>query len=263
MLITSCALSLEAKPLIEHFQLKPLSCEGFKIFQNDLLTLVITGVGPTNASAAVGYVFGKFQDKISSFINIGIAGHRDLDIGSLVLANKISKKGRKSFYPVLFENSLLSKEVISIDEIETSYPDDALYEMEAYSSFEVASKFLPFELLHSLKVISDNKNKEAGTIAEKEVSSLIQKNIKQIEALLAEIEKVAKNFSMLQTKDSTSLFDNFHFTVTEKYELKMILSKLKALSKDEIKVEQFKGKSAKEILLALKEKLLTKRLNIP
>jgi len=265
MLIISCALYLEAKPLIEHFNLKPsLNAKGYKIFKNDSLKLIITGVGPTNAASAIGYVFGRYQDKISSFVNIGIAGHKDLEIGTLVLADKISQKGRKSFYPQFsFECKNITKEVISIDEDENTYPEDALYEMESFSSYEVAAKFLPLELIHSLKIVSDNKGKEAGTIDEKEVSSLIEKNLSGIEYILFEIEKIAVNFSNLQNKDASSFFDNFHFTATERYQLKMILSKLKTLSPDEIKAEQFKGKSSQEIISKLKEKLLSKPLNTP
>ena len=130
--------------------------------------LIVTKTGKIESASAIGYMFGRYLN-ISAFLNIGIAGHCDLDIGSFVLAHKISEN-EKSIYPlILFDYEGVSKQIITQDTIEKEYKSDSIYDMEAYSCLKVASNFLPYELIHSIKVISDNKQFEASTVTEEAV----------------------------------------------------------------------------------------------
>ena len=89
------AHKLEAKPLIEHFHLKKFIKEPFQVFKNESgIRLIISGMGTSHARSAVEYMWqiddGSFFKE--GWINVGIAGHRTLDLGTCFLVNKISNK---------------------------------------------------------------------------------------------------------------------------------------------------------------------------
>ena len=257
MIVISCALYSEAKPIIEHFKLKQIENRSYKIFKNEKFILIVTGIGKVEAAGAVGYIFGKF-DNILSFLNVGIAGHSHLEVGSFVLAHKISDN-KRSIYPlILFDFEGISKQLITQDEIEKKYESDSLYDLEAYSALKTASKFLPFELVHSVKIISDNKDVDSSTVSEKEVSSLISKNLLEIEKILKKLQEISDEYLSLTSKVGFSpIFDKWHFSQTEKYKLGEILTKIHALNpKAEILDEHFKKcEKGQDVLDLLKEKL--------
>ena len=84
------ALQPEARPLIEKFKLKKRNGSNpFPVFENESHCLAISGIGRIQAAAATGYLLGQLDGRPQAMINLGIAGHGTLDVGTLFLANRI------------------------------------------------------------------------------------------------------------------------------------------------------------------------------
>ncbi|MCP4429587.1 MAG: hypothetical protein GY806_01285 [Gammaproteobacteria bacterium] len=161
MLIWVIALPCEAKPIIDYYRLKKSpQYRAFDLFQNDEMLCVISGIGKTSAAAACAWVAGlQHTSQSLCWINLGAAGGADHSVGDLFSLNKITdgEKGR-SFYPVVeFNSGISSACCISLDKASFDYHPVALYDMEACSYFATATRFSSAELVHSLKVISDNQ----------------------------------------------------------------------------------------------------------
>ena len=66
--------------------------------------------------------------------------------------------------------------------------------MELSSFFYSANKYSTKELIHSLKIISDNKNKSINFDNKRMIKSLFEKNVDQIDCFLKEIKKIWQLF---------------------------------------------------------------------
>lgn len=254
MILISTALFCEAKPLINHFKLK--KDKNSKIYSNDSIMLVITNIGK-NSHQIIQQIL---EDKaISSFLNIGIAGHKSYNIGSLFLAHKISSpENKKSFYPIILFDYKDTENLISQNKIESDFEKDTLYDMEAFFQFEIVSKSMPVELMHCIKIVSDNKIKKAKTITAKDVSDLIYQNIPKIEHVIEKIKRISELREQENNFDDlcNTIFEAIHFTSTQKCELKDLLNRLKNLKQipDTSLIEL---KTAKNILQTIKQKITT------
>ncbi|RXJ87474.1 nucleoside phosphorylase [Arcobacter sp. CECT 8985] len=83
------ALLCECQCVINFFKLKQdKSCSAFKLYHNEKIVLVVSGIGKENTINALRFAFDNFI--ISKAINIGIAGCKDqsIDIGTLFTTNK-------------------------------------------------------------------------------------------------------------------------------------------------------------------------------
>ena len=153
------ALPAEAGPLKNFFQLKPLRATN-NVFQSDQgIRLLVTGVGRKNLNQSFARTeFAKESQQVSpAWLNIGIAGHRELAVGEMMVANKIScaVSAKPSFpTPVLSANHY--GEVLTVDEPELTYPQNAAYDMEAHAFWDMALNYGMLDLIQCCKLISDN-----------------------------------------------------------------------------------------------------------
>ena len=83
------ALKPEATPLITHFGLKLVSGSPFKHYQGDRINLVISGLGSDLAATACGYLYGLQKRRPAGWLNVGIGGHAELALGTLVMASAV------------------------------------------------------------------------------------------------------------------------------------------------------------------------------
>ena len=98
------ALESEAKPIISYFELDHQSGNNiFPIYRNDKLghSLIISGVGQINAAAATTYLASESDaPPWAAWINLGIAGSMDGEIGKLYQGIKvINPTKEKVFFP--------------------------------------------------------------------------------------------------------------------------------------------------------------------
>lgn len=178
------ALPCEARPLIDHYRLKCSSRKTpFQIHESDDIRLIISGVGKANSATAVAYLQGitKTNEHIA-WMNVGIAGHVNMEIGTSALAHKITDASTgQNWYPVFITKpNIPTASLLTVEQPEQEYREDALYDMEAASFFAAANRFAPSELIHCFKCISDNRASPAEHISKKIVTELIAAQLKMI-----------------------------------------------------------------------------------
>lgn len=222
------ALRTEAQPLIDHFSMLPASSgRGFRSFANSDrgLALVLSGVGRAAAAAAVAHL--ARDDTDPAWLNIGIAGHRNLPIGAARLAHKVhcASSARSWYPPLVFEIPCPTATVRTVDRATRDFPTDDLYEMEAAGFYEIAARFAPHELVHSFKVVSDNRARPAETLTADSVGSLIGDSLETINALIEPLQRLSAELSERRVEPGglERLLQASHFTTTQRRQLRRLL----------------------------------------
>ena len=228
------ALPCEAKPLVEHFNLKKdTTIQPFAVYFNKHICLTVTGLGKSAMAAGVAYTQALFATvEHPVLVNIGIAGHIDHAVGSLFLIDKITDvDSRKSYYPPLvFTPPCPTANIQTVSRPQLDYDRHHLCDMEASAFYETAVRFSTGELIHCLKIISDNELSPAENIQPKQVAALIAANIATIETLLAELSRLARLITAPEPRLFEQLTQRCHFTVSEQGQLKNRLSRWAALT---------------------------------
>jgi len=228
------ALDCESKPLIKYFQLKKLiKHSAFSIYANQHLVLTITGVGKLAMAGGVAYTLAHFTPLNNPIlINIGIAGHASWAIGSLMMAMKVTDfDSGQCFFPQLLPNKFeLLGEVCTLSSATTTYCESAVYEMEAAGFYEIAVKFSTLELIHCLKVISDNRSSSFEKINAKQVESWIYQQLPSIDSILKYLTEQRQTIMPYQPEGYTQLLTRWHFSITGEMRLKMLLTRWQVLT---------------------------------
>ena len=91
----------------------------------------------------------------SAWLNVGVAGHRHYDIGTVVLARQVTDAETSTVYRLSPPASLHLEmgEVRTVAHVETRYETPALYEMEAAAFCERAFDLTSSELIQVLKIV--------------------------------------------------------------------------------------------------------------
>ena len=182
------AMKREAKPLINYWKLKKRD-ESKKIFFNKRkkINLIISGIGKKKAEQATELLTKKTTIK-SFFFNIGIAGHKDLKLGDIVLVSKVTdNKSKYNWYPTLLWKTKIQKiPLITVGFPKIRYTTNFLYDMEAAGFFKTARKYVGPEMVQSIKIISDNKDSSILNISSKKIENWIENKIIIIDKLTNE-----------------------------------------------------------------------------
>lgn len=228
------ALLCEAKPFIQDRQLKPLPGKHpFSIYADAECLLVVSGIGKVAMAGAVGYALALFPLAVQPvLLNLGIAGSREQQLGSLWLAHKIQDfdSGKKFYPPIVFKVSCLTASVMTVAAPQLDYPADCLYDMEAAAFYEIASKFSTGELIHSLKVISDNALSPVANIKPQMVESWVAEQLQAINALLADLLNLRRKLPVLDDSLYQQLLASAHFSTSNTLILKGLLQSWQVLN---------------------------------
>ena len=191
MICLTVALRAEAKPLIDYYELKPYSPKGlFRVFKNEEIALVISGIGKIAAAAATTFLYtvlGQYPHR--GWLNIGVAGHAERAIGEGVLAHRIMDMATEKTWhsqPIV-EHIIPTDRLITVDTPEINYRDSAMYDMEASGFYAIACRFTQLELVQCYKVISDNLATPTSTIVPRRVEQLIVAKLDEIDGLIAKL----------------------------------------------------------------------------
>ena len=254
------ALPCEAKPLVEHFNLKKdTTVQPFAVYFNQELCLTVTGLGKSAMAAGVTYtqaLFATLEHPV--LINIGIAGHKYHALGSLFLIDKITDvASKKSYYPpLIFTSPCHTANIQTVSRPQLVYDREHLCDMEASAFYETAVRFSTGELIHCLKVISDNESSPAENIQPKQVITLIAAHLATIENLLTELSRLAKLITMPKSRLFERLIQHYHFTITEQGQLKNRLSRWAALSHNQaLEFEDTEPRKGKDVLCWLDQQI--------
>ncbi len=195
MLIWVAALRCEAKPIIDYYRLKKSNQHRrFDLYYKDNISCVVSGIGQSAVAAATAWVATlQVSQAAIAWINIGIAGAAHDEVGSIFWVDQILSENSEPCHPEpLHKNSITPRSCFTLDEPSTDYRSELLYDMEANAFFTAATQFSTTELVHCLKVVSDNKNHPPQRNKAK-ISLLIQQNMSMIDAF-------ASNLLILKTR---------------------------------------------------------------
>ena len=116
------ALSCEARPLIQRLNLKQAkSIAGFRLYGNRQgVNLIVSGVGKLATAAACGYLAGSQADEqaaAAAWLNVGIAGHRNMPLGEGALVHKVidQSSGRVRYPPLVLNTRCPTTAVITVE----------------------------------------------------------------------------------------------------------------------------------------------------
>ena len=232
MLIWLCALHCEAKPVIDHYRLHKLNDpHGFDLYQGEETACIVSGIGDLNMAAACAWAAARFEREAGCWINLGVAGHRTLDLGTPVIANKVTHPNHAhAIYPVpLVKHGFASRSVISLPGESVDYAEDALYDMEADAFLHSCSRFTPLELCQAVKIVSDNAD-NPPTRDKAVISALIAASMPEIAAYAGTLQDLAAAYAEQSLTDAE--FTRFvalgHFTRSQQIQLRKALLGLRA-----------------------------------
>ncbi len=257
------ALACEAKPLINNYGFKRCIDESaYSIFRNESMTLTVSGVGKLAAAAAVAYTQGRFGDHEKAiWLNIGVAGHRHFNIGDCRIAHKVTdQETKRHWYPsLLYPAPCDTSEIVSVNQPETTYAQNCLYDMEAAGFFASACKFTTLELIHSLKIISDNQTTNATSLNQKVITQLVDNQIGIVDTLISELSKLRQPRANPAQKYIAPFTIHWHFTTHQLKQLSELMSRWEILSLETIPtVENISHlKTSKEVIKWLKHQVST------
>ena len=187
------AMKREASPLISYWDLKE-NRDKFYSNKKKKINLIISGIGKKKSEKATKYL-GEKTNKNSFFVNIGIAGHKDYNLGEITLVSKVTdNKTKYSWYPsLLWKTKMKKTPLITVGFPKIRYTTNNLYDMEASGFFKGAREFVGPEMVQCIKIISDNKKSSILNISSNKIENWIHKKINIIDKLIKEFSDIINN----------------------------------------------------------------------
>ena len=139
------ALKEEAIPIREQYNMVTVEGDGiYPVFRDkeEKHWLVISGIGKINAAAATMFLSQiRNAPPWTAWINLGIAGHRNSECGTLYLIDKvIDQSTNYIWYPSpAISTSIDKQSLCTVDQPETNYFGDDLFDMEGSAFFQISS----------------------------------------------------------------------------------------------------------------------------
>ncbi len=129
----------------------------------------------------------------AAWLNVGIAGHSTLSVGSVRLAERIVEvgSGRAESPPALAGVEIATDALYTVDEPELRYLLMGLYDMEASGFLRAASRGVARELVQVLKIVSDNPSSPPSRLDRRTISQLVAGALGEIEQTVAALGELA------------------------------------------------------------------------
>ena len=196
MIYVVVAMTAEARPLVAHFQLERVTeLEPLSIFRGADLALITSSVGKDAAGVAVDQLAKAFaSDKPPVWLNIGVAGHRSLEVGTAVLARSVTDGDTGQVFELTPPDDLHLEigDVRTVSHVETQFETEALYEMEAAAFCERAAEHTSGPLVQVLKIVSDNRRTGTLCVSARQVQGLVEANFPRIDRLVSSLHRRAR-----------------------------------------------------------------------
>ena len=258
MLIWVCAMHCEAKPVIDYYRLKKsYDDNAYDLYRGADMICIVSGPGKLASAAATAWIAAYEQTAGSlAWINLGIAGAADHDIGSLFLLHQIiDADSDQRFYPLMTEKpAIIGTTALCLSQPSTEYHEAYLFDMESSGFMQSALCFSSAELVRCIKVISDNRQSQTGRNRQA-VSDLIAQHLAAIDAQAQTL--IELNRQLLDREITADTWKQFlalaHFSQTEKNRLRVLLRYLlnRRLQSDELLNKLGEQSSATAILQSL------------
>lgn len=260
------ALQCEAKPLINRYRLNGRQAEnGFRIYENDELRLIVAGIGKMATAAATAYLQAQTPDEQAAWFNLGVGGHGTLAVGELVLAKKITDASSQvSWYPPLvFTTKLPCHNIITVEKAESEYQGNNVYEMEASGFYSTACRFSSTEMVQTCKVISDNHAHPVDKVSPKHVEEIIAAQLPAIDEMIQALSSLQQTMAEQSAPaELQSFLSQWRFTVSQQHQLQRLLQRWHARNGTPATTELFANThKSKAVIKALQQQLEKQPLN--
>lgn len=254
------AMPLEAKPLIAHYRLKKITAApAFEIYRRGDLWLTITGIGKVATAAAVAFTYAySGAPGVSSWLNVGIAGHGYCELGDVFAAHKITDMDTKhSHYPpIVIDLPCPTDEILTVPKVVTDYPHHGLFEMEASGFYYAATRFTHSELVQCLKIVSDTHHHPIEGLTPAWVSQAITDRIPFVDQILKQQKKLVAELDKAHAPpaDSLALGERWHFSSQQQKQLRELLRRWSLIGEGKLSIEKqlLSCRSSRECLQQLK-----------
>ncbi len=250
------SLDKEASTIIQHFGLQRDNRQhAWPLYCNDRLSLIVSGMGKINAAAACAWL--QAYSPSPCWINIGIAGHATAEIGSSWLVNKITDMdNNESWYPQTVLLPHMANKSLACASRPVDYESETdLYDMESSGFVSTASRFTTLEWIQLIKIVSDNRRQRWQQLDHNRVPELLGQALPVLEDIIAILSRTypeahPQAFDEITMSELTS---SFHFSVTQRNELSVLLRRCKALDCCPDPEILLKQGNARRVLQALTE----------
>lgn len=240
MIFLQCALPAEARSFIDYYHLKQCEEKPFRVYRNDSMVLAVSGMGKANTSTVMGFVYGRYGISNSIWLNIGVCGAANAEVGQCFIVNKCTEAvtGESFYPPQLLSHPFRSGRLITVDTPEQKYMEDGLYDMEGYSFFQAATRFSTSELVHSIKIVSDNATTGISHIDKGFVLELLKPKVTEIDEFVNQLKELSASIENNSDIDTTMdiILSRWRFSVTQSNQLRNQLRRVQLLSDSEIDV---------------------------
>jgi len=246
----------EADPVINTLKLKKVSAT-LDLYQNKELQLVVSGIGKCNTATACGWLAQKtFNDSAHTdtsvaWLNFGIAGHQSAELGTAFTAHKVTDLANgRVWFPHRVNTDLASSDITTVDKPLEHYLQDQLHDMEASAFMEASRRFSDAELVHAIKVVSDNSTQPLSNVCAKLASQLITNNIEPITNTIDTLQSLSNTIERTDKKAVEAIQQQWHFTRTQKVQLERLIQRYDLLFDPitEIPEPLLRVKSSKEVI---------------
>ncbi|RLA09945.1 MAG: hypothetical protein DRQ54_01115 [Gammaproteobacteria bacterium] len=265
------ALQAEAKPIIRHFGLsgKP-PVAGFRRYGNAQINLLVTGVGSVAMASGVTLLAMESllaegsAPSAAAWVNVGIAGHGDLPLGTAFLASKITDQssGLCWYPPQVLQADIPRHELITVATPAQEYPGDAAVDMEASGFYPTACRFVTGELVQCLKVVSDNRGHPATRLDEGVIGERMVELLEPLAGVIDELHSLAMTLPrpVIGEVALQPYLQRWRFSHAQRLQLSRLLHDYQLLSGALPDMGVFKQqKTGKALLIALDADLLVQR----
>lgn len=239
MLHLIVALAPEARPLIRHLRLKTVAtAPGYRLHRGDDIWLVQSGAGRVQAAGATAFLAARSREEAEApgptfWLNVGIAGARDEELSTALLAHKITEEATgHRYYPAFpFEIPLPGAELLTVDRPREDLPPGLAVDQEASGFFAVASRFATAECVHALKIVSDNRDHSLTEISPETVEARVHERLDAVDDCLEIGRELVSELRSRQVTPRAleGFLERTRFSATRRGQLEGVLRRLEVL----------------------------------
>ena len=152
MLYIVTALKPEAQAFVDRYRLKKERLDGYLLFKNSDMTLIVSGLGVDNARCATQTLINHF-DIIDEdiYLNVGICGAKEkYAIGELLNISTLIYKELEYKLPNVQGKTIHSLDIEATDDIHE------IVDMESFGFYDAVTHSPAIKNFYILKVVSDH-----------------------------------------------------------------------------------------------------------
>ncbi|WP_457750023.1 hypothetical protein [Sulfurimonas sp.] len=151
MLYIVSALKPEAQAFVDKYKLQKSKLQNYTLFQNNNITLILSGIGVTNARLATQTLINHFDISDDDvYLNVGIcAAPCKHSIGELIEIGAISYRNTDYTFDT-------NKHALTCIDKEAATEQNSIVDMESFGFYDAVIHNPAIKKFHILKVVSDH-----------------------------------------------------------------------------------------------------------